>query len=186
MLLDAPKQAYVGHMTDTAGMLPCPFCGSEFAEIVESQDTSGGEDSIAEDVFMASCNCGVSLEWEHSRERAIAAWNRRTALAGQADAGGQEAVAAERSDAAGIGSDGLPFSPYIISEWAGPDMKDRKVWTAYNAEQMRAYRASASAPMPVDALRELVGRIRSGSEVAPWVYDELAALVAATKEAGNG
>jgi hypothetical protein len=33
----------------------------------------------------------------------------------------------------------MPFSPYLVSEWAGPEMTDRKVWTAYTADQLRAY-----------------------------------------------
>lgn len=33
----------------------------------------------------------------------------------------------------------LPFSPYLISEWAGPEVFNRNTWTAYTAEQMRAY-----------------------------------------------
>lgn len=49
-------------------------------------------------------------------------------------------TAAVKTDGAGIGADGLPFSPYIISEWTSPAMNDRKSWTAYNADQMRAYR----------------------------------------------
>lgn len=31
----------------------------------------------------------------------------------------------------------LPFSPYLVSEWAGPEMMDRRTWTAYTADQMR-------------------------------------------------
>lgn len=31
----------------------------------------------------------------------------------------------------------MPFSPYIVSEWTGPEMIDRKTWTAYTADQVR-------------------------------------------------
>jgi hypothetical protein len=32
----------------------------------------------------------------------------------------------------------LPFSPYLVSEWVGPEMTERKTWTAYSEAQMRA------------------------------------------------
>jgi len=37
----------------------------------------------------------------------------------------------------------LPFSPYLISEWKGPEMIDRVTWTAYTEQQLRDYALAA-------------------------------------------
>lgn len=45
----------------------------------------------------------------------------------------------------------LPFSPYIVSEWTGPEMVDRHSWTAYTADQMREYARAALATLPTQS-----------------------------------
>jgi hypothetical protein len=42
-----------------------------------------------------------------------------------------------------VGLPELPFSPYLVSEWTGPDMIDRSTWTAYNEDHLRDYAARA-------------------------------------------
>lgn len=49
----------------------------------------------------------------------------------------------------------LPFSPYMVSEWTGPELTARRTWTAFNADQVRAYALAALAqqaePAPTPA-----------------------------------
>lgn len=56
----------------------------------------------------------------------------------------------------------LPFSPYLVSEWTGPSMTERRSWTAYTAEQMRAYRLQPSGAGEDAARLDYIERTFSG------------------------
>ena len=49
---------------------PCPFCGDTDIEIIEPSECY--------DEFEVQCQeCGARSEWENSKEKAVANWNRR-------------------------------------------------------------------------------------------------------------
>ena len=50
-------------------LLPCPFCGGE----AKNQSTGYGDYRV----YCGKCECST-VRWSSSKEKAIAAWNRRT------------------------------------------------------------------------------------------------------------
>lgn len=75
-------------VADEWGLLPCPFCGSEAFETFKTDDDGIRRHSV----HCKAPNCGGQTRDRHfSEAKAIAAWNRRAALASAPVAG--EAVA---------------------------------------------------------------------------------------------
>lgn len=56
-------------------MKPCPFCGSEFAELQHGTTTDGIER------WWVECECGCTLDdFYLGKDYAIAAWNSRAVI----------------------------------------------------------------------------------------------------------
>lgn len=65
-------------------LLPCPFCGSGPAVSIQNASFSGVEPLYWHGLHFVNCGtCGVEGAKDKDRAAAIAAWNRRAALAGK-------------------------------------------------------------------------------------------------------
>lgn len=133
-------------MSDTTAMLPCPGCGGTCTRVIGGPGTRGGPK------HWAGCDHCRWRTWGDTEAEAIAAWNRRAALVGQADA-----VATY-----GIRSKGTGAIVGIVPEKVASTPSTSPAYLR-DYEEVPLY-TTPPAAIPVDALRAKLMGLEDGAQ----------------------
>ena len=56
---------------------PCPFCGNDSPTLIQRHGKDGWRDWFYVLCDYVDCGCGATGQWNHDKDEAVEAWNRR-------------------------------------------------------------------------------------------------------------